>query len=218
MSGGLLASVKTIDGTRRDRRLDKTEILVACDVDNPLTGPHGAAAVYGPQKGAEPEQVRLLDEGLGHLAGLIRRDVDADVEQMPGAGAAGGLGAGLVAFCGAKLRRGVESVGQVVDLAGKVAGADLVITGEGRLDDQSLRGKVIWGVASAAKAAGAATIGLGGQIGPCECDLSVLLDSWFCIIDRPMPLAQALADAPRLLRQAGERVLRLYLLGKRIQP
>lgn len=216
MAGGLLSTVGRIDASGRDVRLANTEILVACDVDNPLTGPEGSAAVYGPQKGATPEQVRQLDEGLGHLATLIRRDAGTDVERMPGAGAAGGLGAGLVAFCGAKLRRGIESVAEIVDLAGKMRGADLVITGEGRLDDQSLRGKVIWGVGSIAKRLGVPVVAVAGQVSPCKDDWSVLLAGWLCIIDRPMALPEALAEAPRMLKAAGRQVMQLYLLGKRM--
>jgi len=213
MAGGLLGSLGRVDGSSRDPRLAKVELLVACDVDNPLTGPNGSAAVYGPQKGATPEQVRLLDEGLSHLAELVKRDAGLDVARISGAGAAGGLGAGLIAFCAGQLRRGIESVARIVDLAGKAAGADLVITGEGRLDEQSLRGKVIWGVASVAKSLGVPTVALVGQIKAFQDDWSALLAGWLCIIDRPMSLQEALAEAPRLLRNAGQQVLRLYLLG-----
>ncbi len=214
MCGGRLSEIAQIDPTGRDPRLARTDIVVACDVDNPLTGPQGAAAVYGPQKGATPEQVQLLDEGLARLARLTKRDVGTLIEQMPGAGAAGGLGAGLVAFCGARLRRGVESVAETVDLAGKIQGADLVITGEGRLDDQSLRGKVVCGVAGIARRLGLPTVAVAGQMGGSGEGLSVSLAGWLCIIDRPMALEQAMGEAPALLRRAGEQVLRLYLLGR----
>jgi glycerate 2-kinase len=215
MTGGDLLRIHRIDASGQDVRLRQAEIVVACDVDNPLTGPQGSAAVYGPQKGATPEQVRRLDAGLGHLAGLMHKDLGLDVEQMPGAGAAGGLGAGLVAFCRASLCRGVESVGRTVDLAGKISGADLVITGEGRLDAQSLRGKVIYGVASEAKRFGVPTVAIAGQVQGSQNDWSVLLAGRLCIIDGPMPLAEALREAPRLLRNAGEQMFRMYLLGKR---
>jgi glycerate kinase len=218
MCGGRLGEIAQIDPTSRDARLARTDIVVACDVDNPLTGPHGAAAVYGPQKGATPEQVPLLDEGLARLARLTKRDVGTLVEQMPGAGAAGGLGAGLVAFCGARLCRGVESVAETVDLAGKIQGADLVITGEGRLDEQSLRGKVVCGVAGVAKGLGVPTVAIAGQMGGDPKGLSVSLAGWLCIIDRPMPLEQAVSEAPTMLRHAGEQVLRLYLLGRAARP
>ena len=214
MRGGLLGQVSRIDPSGRDPRLSKMDILVACDVDNPLTGPQGAAAVYGPQKGATPEQVQQLDEGLGHLAKVIQRDTGTLVDQMPGAGAAGGLGAGLVAFCGARLCRGVESVAETVHLADKLQGADLVITGEGRLDSQSLRGKVVWGVASTAKRLGVPTVVVAGQVKGSQAAWSDLLAGWLSIIDGPRPLQEALAEAPRLLRDAGEQVLRLYMAGR----
>jgi glycerate 2-kinase len=218
MRGGLLGQVSRIDPSGRDPRLSKTDILVACDVDNPLTGAQGTAAVYGPQKGATPEQVRQLDEGLGHLARVIQRDTGTLVEQMPGVGAAGGLGAGLVAFCGARLCRGVESVAETVDLAGKLQGADLVITGEGRLDSQSLRGKVVWGVASAARRLGVPTVAVAGQVSSSQVEWSDLLAGWLSVMDGPRPLQEAVAEAPRLLRDAAEQVLRLYMAGRRVAP
>ncbi len=215
LAGGMLHRIARIDRSGVDDRLARTRILVACDVDNPLTGPHGAAAVYGPQKGATPEQVERLDAGLAHMAGLIRRDLGRDVETMPGAGAAGGLGAGLVAFCGADLCRGIESVAETVDLAGKIRGADLVITGEGRLDEQSLRGKVIWGVASVAQQLGVPTVALAGQVSGSSHELAGLLAAWRSIVDGPVSLEEAIADAPQLLHDAAEQVLRSYLLGRR---
>jgi len=214
MCGGRLSEIGQIDPTGRDPRLAKTDIIVACDVDNPLTGPEGAAAVYGPQKGATPDQVRLLDEGLARLARLTKRDVGTLVDPMPGAGAAGGLGAGLVAFCGARLCRGVESVAEVIDLAGKMQGADLVVTGEGKLDDQSLRGKVVCGVAEMAGRLGVPTVAIAGQLDVRGEGRSVLLAGRVCIIDRPMTLGQAMEEAPTLLRRASEQVLRLYMLGR----
>jgi glycerate kinase len=170
--------------------------------------------VYGPQKGATPEQVQQLDEGLGHLVRVIQRDTGTLVDEMPGAGAAGGLGAGLVAFCGARLCRGVESVAETVDLAGTLQGADLAITGEGRLDSQSLRGKVVWGVASAARRLGVPTVAVAGQVKDSQDDWSSLLAGWLSIMDGPRPLQEAVAEAPRLLRDAGEQVLRLYMAGR----
>lgn len=215
MTGGRLKSVHRIDGAHRDVRLDTAELLVACDVDNPLAGPCGAAAVYGPQKGATPAQVALLDEALVHMGQIVHRDTGRDVALLPGAGAAGGLGAGLVAFGGAALHRGVESVARIVNLSGKLAGADLVITGEGRFDEQSLRGKVISGVAGYAAAMDVPVVVLAGQIGAGAQGHAVSLAGWLCIIDRPMSLQQALAEAPRLLENAAQQVLRLYVLGRK---
>ncbi len=166
LTGGDLGDIKGIDISDRDERVGQCEILVACDVTNPLTGPEGAAAVYGPQKGATPEMVETLDAGLANLAAVIREQLGMEVEPVPGAGAAGGLGAGLVAFAGAKLRSGIEIVADAVGLGRRIAGADLVITGEGKLDSQSSAGKTAVGVAKAAEAAGAPCICIPGQVAP----------------------------------------------------
>ena len=152
--GGGLLELARIDATGIDAAVRGARFSVACDVDNPLTGPHGAAHVYGPQKGATPEDVILLDHALAHLAAVIHRDLGIDVRSVRGAGAAGGLGAGLVAFLGARLRPGVEVVMDAVRFTERVAAADLVITGEGSLDAQSLHGKVPAGVMAVAREAG----------------------------------------------------------------
>ena len=162
LAGGGLADIGRIDMTGRDPRLDAANVRVACDVANPLTGPQGAACIYGPQKGATPEMVAILDEGLRHLAGVIRQSLDIDVERIPGAGAAGGLGAGLVAFAGAKLESGVQIISEAVGLTARLADADLCITGEGKLDSQSVHGKTAYGVAELARAAGVPVICIAG--------------------------------------------------------
>ncbi len=166
LAGGGLPTVDRIDMSRRDPRIAGARIRVACDVTNPLTGPRGAAAVYGPQKGASPEMVRQLEAGLVHLAEVIRRELAVDVEHLPGAGAAGGLGAGLVAFLGAELQRGVEIVADAVALRDRLAGADLCITGEGRFDAQSLSGKTAVGVARVAGELSVPAICIPGQAEP----------------------------------------------------
>ncbi|HYU56938.1 MAG TPA: glycerate kinase [Actinomycetota bacterium] len=148
-AAGLL-DLAAIDVRGLDRAVRDARFMVACDVDNPLTGPQGAAAVYGPQKGAAPDDVVVLDRALGHLAAVIHRDLGIDVRDLPGAGAAGGLGAGLVAFLGARLRPGAEVVKDAVGFEERLARADLVITGEGTLDEQSLRGKLAASVLSSA--------------------------------------------------------------------
>lgn len=163
IGGGALAEIEDIDMSARDRRIERTDIRVACDVTNPLTGPQGAAAVFGPQKGATAEMVVQLEAGLSHLADLIRRRLGLDVEKLPGAGAAGGLGAGLVAFAAAKLQRGASIVAEAVGLRRRLAGADLCITGEGRLDVQTRSGKTAFAVAQLAREAGVAVICIPGQ-------------------------------------------------------
>lgn len=146
------------------RRLDDIEIIICRDVDNPLTGPRGAAAVYGPQKGASESQVRQLDQGLEHLAGIWKEQLGVDVRAQVGAGAAGGMGGGIAAMLGADTRSGIATVLEAVGFAERVRSATLCLTGEGRLDSQSLTGKACVGVAQAARAAGVQTAAFVGQL------------------------------------------------------
>jgi len=166
LGGGGLADIQGIDLSDRDPRLGEARIRVACDVRNPLTGPNGAAAVYGPQKGAMPEVVQRLDANLAHLAAIIRETMGLDVENLPGAGAAGGLGAGLVAFAGATLEPGLRIVAEAVRLPRRLRAADLCITGEGKFDAQSAAGKTAAGVAKLARLAGVPTLCVCGQSTP----------------------------------------------------
>ena len=149
--GGALLDLRLIDLDGLVPRIGSVRFVVASDVDNPLVGPGGAAAVYGPQKGADPDDVLLLDRALGHYAAILNRDLGVDVRDAPGAGAAGGLGAGLIAFTGARLRAGIDVVMEAVGLHGRLERADLVITGEGQFDEQSLHGKTVAGVIRAAE-------------------------------------------------------------------
>jgi glycerate kinase len=161
--GGALLSLARIDATGMDPSVRDATFVAATDVDNPLVGPTGASAVYGPQKGASEEDVGLLDRALGHLAAVVHRDLGIDVRSLPGAGAAGGLGAGLVAFLGARLRPGVEVVMEAVRLAERMERADLAVTGEGEFDEQSLRGKAPAGVLRLAREVGVPAIVLCGR-------------------------------------------------------
>jgi glycerate kinase len=161
--GEALLDLASIDAAGLDASVRRARVSVACDVDNPLTGPDGASAVYGPQKGATPDDVLVLDRALGHYADMIERDLGTDVRELPGAGAAGGLGAGLVAFLGAELRPGVEVVMDAVGFSSRLERADLVVTGEGMLDAQSLHGKVPAGVVRAAREAGREVLILCGR-------------------------------------------------------
>ena len=213
--GGGLAKLDRIDVSGLDARVKSVTVEVASDVDNPLTGETGAAHVYGPQKGATPEQVELLDEALARLAAVIRRDLHLDVASLPGSGAAGGLGAGLVAFLGAKLRLGVDMVVDAVGLAEKMKGADLVITGEGRMDRQSAFGKTPIGVAQTAKKLDIPVVAVVGAIGEgAEAVLNHGIDAFFSIHSGPMTLDEALRNAPQLLSQTAAHVMRLFLLGR----
>jgi glycerate kinase len=192
------------------------QVEVACDVTNPLTGPSGASAVYGPQKGATREMVARLDAALKHFAEIIGRDLRVDVEQLPGAGAAGGLGAGLVAFTGARLRPGAEMVMEALRLDDRLTGAQLVITGEGRLDSQTARfGKGPAAVAQHARQAGIPVVALGGSIAD-EAELRLLFDGLEATVVEPRTLDDAIAQARPLLVAASTRLMRLLLTGRRL--
>ena len=149
--GGTLEKIARIDNAETERLLKGVKLTLMSDVDNPLCGERGAAHVFGPQKGADAAMVERLDKGLAHLAAVIERDLGKDVLQFPGAGAAGGMGAGCVAFLGAELRSGIEAVLDAVNFDRRLSGAELVITGEGRVDSQSVHGKVISGIAKRTK-------------------------------------------------------------------
>ena len=145
--GGTLKDIDRIDMSTLDPAFKAVEIVTMCDIDNPMYGETGAAYIFGPQKGADPEMVKFLDAGLRHLAEVIKRDVGVDVAEMPGAGAAGAMGAGMVAFFGSRLQMGIETVLDTVEFDKAIADADIIFTGEGKIDSQSLRGKVVIGVA-----------------------------------------------------------------------
>ncbi|MGE5612084.1 MAG: glycerate kinase [Bacillota bacterium] len=187
--------------------LAEVEIIVACDVSNPLYGPEGAARVYGPQKGATPEQVQQLDASLERLA---RRLDKTQIAQMPGAGAAGGLGFGMLAFFGARIQPGVDIVIDAVNLRQRLANADLCLTGEGKLDAQSLAGKTPIGVARICKDAGIPCIGLAGSVEAEAARNSVAsgMTACFSICNGPMDLNQAMRCAKPLLSAAAANILR----------
>jgi glycerate kinase len=212
---GELAKLAKIDLSGLDLRLNKTEIITLCDVANPLCGPQGASYVYGPQKGVKPEDLPVLDRNLRHLATQIKAELGLEVDSIPGAGAAGGLGAGMIAFCGAKLRRGIETILELVELEAKLAGADLVITGEGRIDGQSIYGKVPVGVARLARKREIPVIALVGGIGPgAEAVYEQGINSIMSIVNRPMTLAESVHDADSLIAEAAERLMRIVRIGK----
>lgn len=164
-TGGTLSRIRGIDLSRRDKRLNGIEIVVMCDIDNPVYGPNGAAHVFGPQKGATPGMVELLDSGLQNLCRVIERDLGIDLAELPGGGAAGAMGAGMVAFFGATLQMGIDTVLDTVRFDDLLKETDMVFTGEGKIDGQSLRGKVVIGVARRAKAAGVPVVAVVGDIG-----------------------------------------------------
>jgi glycerate kinase len=211
---GALANVATVDLSGLDARLASIDLAIACDVDNPLTGEHGAAAIYGPQKGARPDDVAMLDAMLGRLADAMARATGRDLRDLPGAGAAGGLGWGFASACGARLERGVALVADVRGLAQRLGGADWCFTGEGRIDAQTLHGKVVHGVAELARDAGVPVVAFGGSV---DAAAEAALRAWgvVCvpIVTAPMSLHDAIVATDPLLRAAAARVM--AIVGQR---
>ena len=208
--GGDLFKLASIETSGAEPLLKKCEILVACDVTNPLTGERGASAVYGPQKGATAELVALLDVNLTHLASVIANDLSVDVLALPGGGAAGGLGAGLVAFCGGTLQAGFDIVSDITGLEQAIESADLVFTGEGKMDGQTKQGKTPWGVAQIAQKYEKPIVGVAGFLGEGYRELyEEGFTAVFALPNGPTALDVAISDAPELLQDAGERIYRL---------
>ncbi len=209
-AGGLKGLV-SIDMGGLDHRLKEVEIIAAVDVDNPLCGPNGAAYVYGPQKGAGPDVLPLLDRALAQFAAVVEKDLGLGIINIPGAGAAGGLGGGLVAFLGAELKPGVEVVLDILKLEEEIKrGADLVVTGEGRINRQTAYGKAPVGLAALAKKYGIPVIAINGAIGEgANAVLHKGIDAYFSSIPRPMTVQDALQEAPTNLSEAAEQCARL---------
>lgn len=209
-TGGTLGEVERIDVSAARERLRGVEITAMCDIDNPMYGENGAAYVFAPQKGAGPEQVRALDAGLRRLAGVMRRELGMDFDELPGAGAAGAMGAGVTAFLGASLQSGIESVLNAVDFDRAAADADLIFTGEGRLDSQSLRGKVVIGVARRAKRLGKRVIAIvGGAEGELEAAYAEGVTAVFTTNRLPEPLSRSAPRAAENLAFTMDNILRL---------
>lgn len=213
--GGALARLARVDAGGLDARLADVTLVVASDVTNPLCGPRGAAATYGPQKGADPATVEELDAALVTWGRGIETATGRLVADIPGAGAAGGTTAGLLGFLPAKVRRGVEVVAELVGLADALEGADLVITGEGRADEQTLQGKTAIGVATLARPRNTPVVLLCGALGPGAeaLDAATSLSLVQPILDRPMDLADAMGDTDRLVRAAAGRLARGIGIG-----
>ncbi len=215
--GGALASLNSIDLSDLDPRIPETETVVACDVNNPLTGKEGASHVYGPQKGATAEMIEVLDANLVHFDKILQRDLGKSVNTVPGAGAAGGLGAGLMAFLNASLKSGIEIVTEATQLSKQFAGADLVITGEGQINFQTVFGKTPVGVAKVAKTHNIPVIAIAGSIadrsdGVYDAGIDAMID----IVPEPMPLETALEKATTLIETAAERAGRMVIVGTKI--
>jgi glycerate kinase len=210
--GGCLGELHSITRSNVHPLLSKAIITVACDVQNPLLGPSGATSVYGPQKGATPEMLGELEKNMAHFAEILQQEFGTNVADIPGSGAAGGLAAGLMAFCGARLVPGFDLVAQLTHLEDHIEQASLIFTGEGKIDLQTAFGKTISGVAKLAKKQQVPVIALAGKI---EDDLTELYNqgvtSVFAIGQKPMSLEESKANAAQLLTATSEQVLRLVI-------
>ncbi|TFG47730.1 MAG: glycerate kinase, partial [Candidatus Brocadiia bacterium] len=209
MTGGLIAAVKAIDIGSLDERLSRCRFTVACDVRNPLLGPDGASRTYGPQKGADPEKVDILEANMRHIIGLIETAAGRSVRDIPGAGAAGGLGAGLMAFLAAKPESGIEIVMRYCRFAEKIRGADLIITGEGRIDATSACGKTISGIAAVARKESVPVIAVAGILGQgAEKLLEIGVEKIIVIERGSLSQEQGMLQAERLLAETIEKAFR----------
>ncbi|AWL30080.1 glycerate kinase [Acinetobacter defluvii] len=210
LGGGQLHQIKNIDLSELDTRLKQTEIIIASDVNNPLCGENGASYVFAPQKGASPEMVKVLDQNLKHFADLVEATLNIEKQSISGAGAAGGLGFGLMAFAGATIRAGVEIVIEETQLAEKIAQADYVFTGEGGVDFQTKFGKTPFGVAQVAKRFNKPVIAFAGNVGE---GIDELYDEGFTaifgIVDRVCDLQTALKNGEKNLERTCENVVKL---------
>lgn len=213
--GHALSRLASVDLSGLDPRLARTEIRILVDVDHPLLGPRGAARVFGPQKGAGPEEVQVLEEGLSRLADLLEEATGRRVRDLPGGGAAGGTAAGLVAALGATLCSGIEAVLDTLDFDDRARDAHLVVTGEGRMDAQTRGGKAPLGVARRARSLGVPAVAVVGSVGE---GAEEALAPWFSavlpIADGPCDLASCMQRAPVLLEATGARLARLLSLGR----
>ncbi len=214
-----LAGLARVDLSGLDKRLANVQFTLACDVDNPLCGPQGASAVYGPQKGADPEQVRELDGLLSHYADVLESAAGRRVRDIPGSGAAGGIAAGMLAVLNAEIVSGIEVVLKLMEVEDLLAagGIDLVITGEGEINGQSVRGKVPVGIARLAKAYGVPVIALTGCIGPrAERVYEMGIEAIVSVAPGPISLTESMSQAEVLLEETAARVLRLLRVGRKL--
>jgi glycerate 2-kinase len=210
--GKMLSAIDRIDISGIDARIAKTTFIAACDVKNPLFGPSGAAYVYAPQKGATPEMVTQLDKGLEQFAEAVHQSLGIEVSNISGGGAAGGLGAGLVAFCGARLMPGIDVVIEATAFEEKLQGADMLITGEGRTDGQTAYGKVPVGLAMVAKRCGVPVVCLsGGLAGDYENIYAHGIDAAFSNVTDAMPLKEAMLHSGDMMTKAAYAITRLML-------
>jgi len=214
--GGSLDKLAMVDVSELDERLKHVTLIVACDVTNPLCGEHGASHVFGPQKGATPDMVRQLDTNLAHYAEVVKQQLHKDVRDVPGAGAAGGLGAGLLIFTQGTLQKGIEIVIEYTGLKEKLSNADYVFTGEGGIDFQTKFGKTPYGVAKTAKEAGKKVIAVAGYIGEgIDTLYAEGIDAVFGIVPGANEIDKVLAEGPQNVERTCENIARLLRLSEK---
>ncbi len=209
LGGGELSKIYSIDTSNLDDRLKECEFIVACDVANPLIGENGASRVYAPQKGATKEMVEVLDKNLEHYGKLLEKYFNKKIIDVPGSGAAGGLGAGLMAFLNAQLKSGIEIIIETLKLEEKIKEADIVISGEGKIDFQTAFGKTISGIAKLCKKHNKPLIVIAGMVEDIEKLYEIGVSSVFSTMEKPMSLEDAIKNAPTLLEKSAERIFRL---------
>ena len=211
--GGALGELSSIDLTNFDKRISNCKIVVACDVTNKLTGENGASFVYGAQKGGSKEQLGFLDKNLQHYAAIIRNHLGIEIENINGAGAGGGMGAGLIAFLNAELKSGIDLILETLEIKKHIKNIDLIITGEGEIDKQTLQGKTILGIAALAKEYYVPVIAITGKIGDNIDEIYKLgITSIFSIVNKPMKLEEAINDVEYLIQSCIETIIRTIKL------
>lgn len=209
LGGGHLKSLDRIDISNLDERIKDCEVIVACDVTNPLTGNHGASFIYGAQKGGSPDVLRVLDNNLKRYADIIKSTFNKDIDKIPGAGAAGGTGAGLLTFLNAKLVSGIDLILKTLQIEEHIKQADLVITGEGKIDKQTLNGKTILGISRLAKKHRIPVIVITGKIGDDIDDIYAQgVTAIYSIVNKPMALDTSIKHADTLIISCVENVIR----------
>ena len=211
--GGALGELSSINLTNFDKRISNCKIVVACDVTNKLTGENGASFVYGAQKGGSKEQLEFLDKNLEHYAAIIRNHLGIEIENINGAGAGGGMGAGLIAFLNAELKSGIDLILETLEIKKHIKNIDLIITGEGKIDKQTLQGKTILGIAALAKEYHVPVIAITGKIGDNIDEIYKLgITSIFSIVNKPMKLEEAINDVEYLIQSCIETIIRTIKL------
>ena len=211
MTGARLGRIDSMDMSQLDSRIAESHFVVACDVQNPLLGPTGATRTYGPQKGADAEALEILENNMTHIFTRIEKLVGKTIRNIPGSGAAGGIGASLIAFADATLQSGVEIVLHYSRFVERAAGADLIITGEGRIDGQTVYGKTVAGVAAAARNLHIPVIALAGDIGPdARKVLDIGVSAYLPITSGPITLSRAIVNTPDNLANTAEQVIRIF--------